>query len=235
MKWRTVKVIGLGGIGGCLVRVLLKYLNSLEDGYKVTLIDGDSFASENIDRQWFDRPGRKAQVVADYYMLDHDALDVLADPRYVTQANVQEIVKEGDVVFVCVDNHNSRSLISKHGVTLRDVLIISGGNEITDGNVQIQWRRAGRNMTLPIANEYHPEIVTPRDQNPGDQNCADRAAEGEPQLLLANNMAAACMLNAFWAWQNGRLDYDEVCFDVSSGNTRAIKLPRKKQRRKAHG
>lgn len=226
MNVERVKVIGIGGIGGCLLPVLLRFLNYRGGLVSVALIDGDRFEDRNAIRQRFDRPGNKATVAVAMYRSEFRSLTFEVVHEYVTTQNIAELIVDGDIVFLCVDNHATRKLVSDHAERLRNVLVISGGNELTDGNAQIFWRENGKNKTLPLANRFHREIVEPADANPGEVNCTARAASGEPQLLLANNAAATCMLNAFYAWLEGCLAYDEVYFDIRTGSVRTEKRPR---------
>jgi len=61
-----VKVIGIGGIGGCLLPVLCKFLNyyDKQGNVDVVLVDGDAYESDNAKRQFFNELGNKAEVTA---------------------------------------------------------------------------------------------------------------------------------------------------------------------------
>jgi molybdopterin/thiamine biosynthesis adenylyltransferase len=148
-------------------------------------------------------------------------------PTYVSGDNVILLIQEGDVVFSGVDNHTTRKLLSDHCESLDNVVLISGGNAYEDGNIQIHIRKEGKNITLPIANEFHPEIVEPEDENPADTQQREGGCDIEriiePQLVIANNAAAAAMLNAFYAYLQGKLDYDELYYDCVTGKTRPVK------------
>ncbi len=136
------------------------------------------------------------------------------------------LIREGDVVLSCVDNHATRLLISERAVELNNVTVISGGNEFTDGNAQVHSRRDGKDITLPVANKYHPEIMKPGDKNPGERQrtggCGVVVASS-PQLLFTNHFVSALMLNAFYAFTEGRFEkekpYDEVYGDVLLNKT----------------
>ena len=71
------------------------------------------------------------------------------------------LIGEGEVVFLMVDNHASRHLVSRHASTLADLSLISGGNDYEDGNVQVYIRQGGLDLTPSLA-RYHPEIAAPR-------------------------------------------------------------------------
>jgi hypothetical protein len=84
-------------------------------------------------------------------------------------------------------------LISDRAEELDNITVVSGGNELTDGNILLHIRKDGENVTLPLANKYHPELLKPGDKNPGDEpekGCQVMAA-AEPQLVATNFAAAS--------------------------------------------
>lgn len=208
-----IKVIGLGGIGGALAPFLVRYLE-YSDGerHRVTLVDGDSFERKNAPRQAFAALGNKARVKAEELAAHFPNVSLRAIPEYVTAGNIHRVIREGDVVFLAVDNHKTRKLVSDHCATLQQVLLISGGNELTDGNVQV-FHREGRDLTLPLT-RFHPEIESPADLSPADEGCEVLLQTSAPQLLFMNLAIASAMLSAFYAWREGRLSYDEVYLDL---------------------
>jgi molybdopterin/thiamine biosynthesis adenylyltransferase len=219
-----IKAIGIGGIGCALLPFLCRYLQYSGDKARITLIDGDSFERANASRQAFTRLGNKAEVKARELAQEFENLSLRAASEFVTPENVSRLLREGDVIFLMVDNHASRKLVSGHAATLADVTLISGGNDFTDGNVQIYLRREGRDLT-PSLSRYHPEIAQPQDRNPGEFSCEELMAQGAPQLLFTNLMVASMMLNAFYAFTQGRLDYSEVYLDILENLTRPVSRP----------
>ena len=92
--------------------------------------------------------------------------------------------------------------------------LISGGNDETDGNVQLVRRRDGYSVDGHLV-EIHPEIgqAAGADVMPGT-GCAALAAE-RPQLVVTNLMVASAMLNCLWAvTEQGSVPYSEVYLDV---------------------
>ena len=219
-----IKAIGIGGIGCALLPFLCRYLQYSGDKARITLIDGDSFERSNAARQAFTRLGNKAEVKARELAQEFENLSLRAAPEFVTPENVSGLLKEGDIIFLMVDNHASRKLVSGHAATLADVTLISGGNDFTDGNVQVYLRRDGRDLT-PSLSRYHPEIAQPQDRNPGELSCEELMAQGAPQLLFTNLMVASMMLNAFYAFTQERLDYSEVYLDILENLTRPVSRP----------
>ncbi len=118
--------------------------------------------------------------------------------------------------MLAVDNHAARALLDRHVATLADATLISGGNDETDGNVQVVRRRNGWSVDGHLV-EIHPEIgeaaLREASAEPG---CQVMAAE-RPQLLVTNLMVASAMLNALWqVVEHGSVPYSEVYLDVTA-------------------
>ena len=233
----TVKVIGLGGVGSIVARYGSMFLASLGQPLRLVCIDGDSFEAGNATRMFFSRQGNKAAVTVDD-LLDRfvdSELALLAIEEYVTPDNIARLIREGDTVLLAVDNHATRKLISDHCAGLRDVLLISGGNDGieedpdgkklrgTYGNCQIYYRRAGEDASGSLT-RYHQEIAHPSDALPTDKSCTELLAS-VPQVLFANLAAASAILNAFWLFACGALHYGELAFDIFEGRMQPLALP----------
>jgi len=212
-----VVVIGLGGIGSLLVEPLARYLNAVNTRKELFLVDGDAYSSSNADRQRMnegDAGQNKAEVQACLLRSHFPNLSIQAKPVFVGPRNAGEILAEEDVVFLCVDNHATRKLVSDQARRLHDVLLISAGNDYTDGNVQVYWKEHGRQRTAPL-DKYHEEIRYPRDQNPAELSCEELARlPSGGQIIFANLTAAALALNAFYASTLTHPSYGEVYFDI---------------------
>jgi molybdopterin/thiamine biosynthesis adenylyltransferase len=219
-----IKAIGIGGIGCALLPFLCRYLQYSGEKARITLIDGDRFERANASRQAFGRLGNKAEVKAQELAQEFENLSLRAAPEFVTPENVSRLIREGDVIFLMVDNHASRKLVSDYAATLPEVTLISGGNDFVDGNVQVYLRREGRDLT-PSLSRYHPEIAQPQDRNPAELSCEELMAAGAPQLLFTNLMVASMMLNAFYAFTRDRVKYSEVYLDILENLTRPVARP----------
>lgn len=216
-----IKVIGIGGIGCALLPHLARYLATSGEPARLTLVDGDAFEARNADRQAFPELGNKAKVKALELARQFEGLSFRAIPEFVTPENVRTVIRSGDVVFLGVDNHKTRRVVSDHCQILADVTLFSGGNDYTDGNVQVYVRRAGRDVTLPLA-RFHPEIADPKDRSPHEMSCDELSQDAAPQLLFTNLAVASAMLNAFYAWRLGKLQYGEVYLDILEGKASPI-------------
>jgi len=219
-----IRVIGCGGIGTALLPPLCRFLHYhpkfKDQEVEVSLIDGDSFEERNRERQDFSALGNKAEVIREALQKQFPNIYFRSHPTYVDEDNVLLMIREGDIVFSCVDNHDTRHCLSEHCESLQNVILFSGGNDYQDGNIQVHHRKDGENLTLPIANEFHPEIAEPEDENParkvGREGGCDVQVVAEPQLIIANLNAATLMLNAFYGFlETGKFEYDEIYFDVT--------------------
>ncbi len=232
----NIKLVGLGGVGGIVARYLCLYLANANRSVCLTLIDGDSFEAGNASRAFFSRFGNKAAVVRDdlFESLVDLPLTLVAIEEYVRPGNLDRLIREGDCVLLCVDNHATRRLVAGHCASLDDVCLISGGNDGvgkdasgrlqrgTYGNVQIHLRRGGRDES-PALTAHHPEIEHPADALPTDVSCTE-AMLGVPQILFTNLATASAMLNAFFLEACDARTYAEICFDVAEGLMAPVEL-----------
>jgi molybdopterin/thiamine biosynthesis adenylyltransferase len=211
-----VVLIGCGGIGSQLVGPLSRYLaNRPEPRPLLVLVDGDAFEARNLARQACstgDLGSNKAGALAPVARSVGLAVQVVAE--HVTEVNVGQIVREGDIVLLAVDNHPTRALVDRHLARLDNATLISGGNDETDGNVQLVRRRDGRSVDGHLV-EIHPEIgEAVDDQEQAGDGCQVMAAE-RPQLLATNLMVASAMLSCLWQLlERGSVPYSEVYLDT---------------------
>ena len=223
-----VVLIGLGGIGTNLVEVVcrsLVYSKSPRAFKRVLIVDGDIYEPKNRERQIYSNLGNKAEVKKIDLQQMFPELEIEAKPHYVDENNIFLFIREGDIVLSGVDNHPTRKVIADHVRTLENVLLISGGNETYDGNVQVNLRIGGKDITPPITHD-HPEIENPKGQNPAALGCGELIAkEGATQLLAVNFHVASLMLNALTLYlEKGEVPYYELYFDIQNGGVRPIIL-----------
>lgn len=236
---QSVKIVGLGGVGGIVARYGAMFLASLAKGQNVrlVLIDGDKFEQKNSTRMFFSDYGNKAAVTRDD-LLDRFAdspLTLVAIEEFVTEENISRLLHNHDIVISAVDNHATRKMLNDFAGRLDDVVLISGGNDGvaedstgkfrrgTYGNCQVYIRRDGQDVS-PSLTHYHPEIADPADRLPNDQSCTEQL-ESIPQLLLTNLATASAILNALLLYLSGALHYSELAFDVADGLMRPLPLP----------
>jgi len=229
LEGRSVKVIGLGGIGSSVAQGLTQFLASHRLPCTLWLIDGDSYEERNRDRVLFQTFDNKAiSKASEFARVASGALTILPVPKYLGPGNVRRLVEERDVIFLCVDNHSTRRSVSNRCRKLANVLLISGGNDgIEDGrpgtfgNVMVYIRAAGRDQTSPLT-RFHPEIARPADRRPDQQSCGELAQSTAPQLLFTNLAVASAMLGTFYSWLSETLDYEEIFLDIAQGKMTSV-------------
>jgi molybdopterin/thiamine biosynthesis adenylyltransferase len=190
-----VIVIGCGGIGSWLIPPLLRFLMAAKWKGQVHLIDGDRYEIKNEDRQDFTEEGRgqnKAEAQAIMYVPRYPTMFISAHSEYVSDDNVDSLIVNDSVVFVCVDNHPARARIDRRASQLDTVCVISAGNEESDGNVTVSLRRSGMTISEPLV-VRHPEVGETKEHDRA-AGCEDLIEEGNIQLLSTNFMAAAIQL-----------------------------------------
>lgn len=105
-----VTVVGLGGLGGSVVEWLSRSgIGSLN------LVDGDRFEDHNLNRQLLssqqtmDSP--KAGAAAERVCSINSSITVEAYEVFIDQKNLDQLIKESDVVVDCLDNIESRFVL----------------------------------------------------------------------------------------------------------------------------
>lgn len=228
---QRITIIGLGGVGGRTARDLALLLAASNKSVTLTLIDGDGYEPSNISRMMFLDFGNKAEVIAKELLpkFVEAPLKVETVAEYVSPANVSKLIKEGDIVILALDNHSGRKMVSDWASTMKNVTIISGGNDAVEpdkgmrgsyGNVQIYVRRDGADLTESITC-FHPEIETPADKPPYELSCTEKMVKF-PQLLLSNIMVSAAILDALYLYLSSALHYSEIAKDWADGASNTV-------------
>lgn len=223
-KTRKIKVVGAGGIGGHLIEPLARYLSYGEDNSEITVIDGDKFEERNKERQRFKQCENKADHTVNLLKSEFPKIHFRSKGEYLTEDNVITTIREGDTIFLCVDNHATRKLVSDRCEELENVTLISGGNDYTDGNVIVYGRKDGKDVGRPPTKLY-TKIAEPKDKNPGTLTDAERQgcqqeAQTNPQLLFTNLAIASAMLNCYYAHEQGKANFEQVYVDIMTQRMR---------------
>lgn len=194
-------VIGVEHIGACLLPALcqvLAYGSQIYRFDRASLLIADPIQADSVTS------GLRREF---------ESLELAAVQTTLTGEKVAELIPQNSVVFCCTSNLQTVRIVSDHCEKLSDVTAIRGGCDLTDGAIQMFARRKARNVTLPFANPYHPELQKPK---------ADDF--DYPQLLITNFAIASLMLNAFHAYLTDQLgQYDEAYLDVTTQRVRSSK------------
>ena len=222
-----IVMIGQGGIGTILSRFLVLFIATLPGKYRVLFCDGDAYKTGNKYRMDIPDYDNKAVALARELndRLGRPGLSLRPYPHYLNQTNRSEVIREGDLVLLSVDNHATRKSVSDHCQTLRDVALVSGGNDGvgdgqrgTYGNVQLYVRQDGNELAGAPLDRFHPEIANPDDQNPDDSHdCMQLDQAGVAQYLPVNLMVASAMLGVVHRLlmpPEGEGMFTEICLDV---------------------
>lgn len=226
-KIKKIKVIGAGGIGGHLIEPLARYSLYEEDNVEITVVDGDSYEDRNKERQRFTDCENKAEHTVDLMKREFPGVHFRSKGEYVTESNIISTIRENDIVFLCVDNHATRKLVSERCGELDDVVLISGGNEETYGDVLIYLRKNGKDITPPLTNLPEINNINDDSKNPGDltdeerQGC-EQEAQTKPQILFMNLDIASLMLSCYYAHGKGQLRTNRVFSDIITQARRAV-------------
>jgi molybdopterin/thiamine biosynthesis adenylyltransferase len=208
-------IVGLGGVGSILSSKIARYLAySTKEITTLWLVDGDTYETKNYERQEFNLLGNKAEIKAAQLSSEFANLSIISYKNYINADNIIDVISNKSIVFLCVDNHKTRKIVSEYCSTLQDIVLISGGNELTDGNVQIYMRKGGIDKT-PSLVAYHPEIQTPTDKLPSEMSC-EELASSQPQLYFANLGVATIMCWAFYniMFSKKPITKPEIYFDM---------------------
>jgi molybdopterin/thiamine biosynthesis adenylyltransferase len=223
-------LIGAGGTGSILFDCLNRYLNAYhvnrEEAHIVAVIDGDELQAHNLDRQLF-QGNYVGENKANALVAIYGNETTRAVPEFLSDENVTNRINDGDIVLIAADNFDVRNRIQRHGMTLDNITVINGGNESTDGSLQMWIRRNGENITPPLS-FMHDEILRPSPFDPSTLDCQQLATlPGGEQTIIANMMSATQILNAvrtLHEWQEGvqELRWSEIFYDLNTGNAKSF-------------
>jgi len=203
----NICVVGAGALGN-FVGLGLAY-----SGFqKITFVDPDVVEVTNLNRQVFfwDAEGlNKAEVLAE--RLNH-LFGTHARPcvAYLTE---DTDLSAYDVVFDCVDNHETRIVLSEMCKAQNKVLI-SGGTSVEAGQVVVYDPARHRETPAELLGLY--ELVAQREieRHPSaTTSCVDRP---EPSVIMTNQIVAGFMVDAYRMLLNGR-EPRNIFYDATRG------------------
>lgn len=223
-----VLIIGLGGIAETLIGQVARWLAHAHPGSDLHLIDGDLFDEGNGSRQTVGAYGPKATERRRQVNIALDdareRITITAVVEYVNPENVARFIREGDYVFLCVDNHASRKVVDDHIRTLRDAVCIAGGTDGMEGDVLLHVRRDGIDITSPFS-KYRPEIADPTDTIPEYGTIptlgCDEEIDTDERFIGIDYLVAAVMFSLLGSLVKGLFPEDtsdtlcdEVCISL---------------------
>jgi molybdopterin/thiamine biosynthesis adenylyltransferase len=223
---KNIIIVGLGGIGSWLAEPLMRYCSfSLREKPKFFLVDGDHYSLSNLTRQSL-HPRltgmNKASATALRLRQYFPALVINEVPEFISSINIKEIlnVGPGTYIFNCCDNNYCRKIISNYVLRYKpESVILSGGNEITDGNSHVYDRN---NYCVEIT-KSHPEVdLALASEDRGAMSCQQIAEmPSSSQIIVTNFWAAAIMLQQFYLMTNNQC-VQETFFDIRKSAINAV-------------
>ena len=226
-----LKIVGLGGIGSHLLLPLMQYVNFEQNAFdEVWFIDGDTYEEKNIRRQHVTQNmANKAIAQTEYYREIFVDTTIMFVDSYITKDNISKVITEGDVVLLCVDNNKTRNLFEKHIDTLKKITVISGGNELYDGNVMITHKVNDVLLSRKFS-ELHAELAVPTDKSPHEMSCTELQTSA-PQIGIVNATVADLMRRTLYAMVSGKgITYDEIFVNCLTGMDRVVINPKTTKR-----
>jgi hypothetical protein len=194
-------IIGCGGVGSAITPSFCL----LKSPDQITLIDGDTIETKNLNRQMFDATQvgqNKAEALATKYGCQFMG-------EWFSRGKIRH--HRSDWLICLVDNHRTR-------LEVLEVCDESGCQAIFAANemhssetyyYRRTWKGTSRDPRI-----YYPEISSDRSGDPrlASIGCTGEAQEANRQLVSANFMAAALAEHLFvlWNMKAPRMDTETV-------------------------
>lgn len=126
MKNKNILIIGCGGIGCELVKVL-----HVMGCTNLTLVDYDTITVSNLNRQFFfaieDVKKYKCEVIAMKYRKNNNTANIEVHRSNITNKEFDyNFYQKYDIVYNCLDNQEARSFVSKR-CAFAKTPIVDGG------------------------------------------------------------------------------------------------------------
>ena len=130
-------LIGAGGTGGYVLAYLARLLSSLVHRCSVTVIDGDTVAKHNLERQNFiqkDLNKNKAEVLATRYN-NVCGLCISYLDQYIEDADtLLSLLSDHDnvmpIIIGCVDNNKTRQVLHEVFERANNLIYLDSGNTV---------------------------------------------------------------------------------------------------------
>lgn len=183
-----IHIIGAGGTGGWLCRLLKKTIRSSD----WRIYDKDTWELKNLDRQFFKESDIGCPKAVSL------AIETGLSPEcgIVEWFGPSTEVKMGDILFCCADNHPAR-VECLNAVDNGARMAIICGNELVSAQAYMYMSKM-KNTRLDPRIRY-PELLTDHAGDPL-RPCTGVHQEQNKQLALSNYMAAGYGVWLYWYW-----------------------------------
>lgn len=181
-------VVGAGGLGN-FVGLGLAY-----SGFRtITFIDPDVVETTNLNRQVFlyDAIGlSKAEILSERL---NKLFGIDAKPL-VTYFSIDTDISPYDVIFDCVDNFETRIVLSEKSKDQNTVLI-SGGANVDAGQVVVYDPRQGSETPAELLGLY--DIVDKREIETYQRAGVSCVYQANPAVIMTNQIIAGLMVDSY--------------------------------------
>lgn len=190
-------IVGAGGVTSYMLPALK---NSFD--LRLTIFDGDRLEKHNLDRQLFrnNQVGEfKARALMKLYNFRKN--EGTAVSEYLTpdllDTEYKFFFSDCDVIICCVDNHPARKACIEAAIQFNKPVLVCANEYHTS---QAFYYDPKLVHDFPHMHPYarYPEIATDRSGSP--VNCQGIALESDPQLAIANQVAASFGNFLLWSW-----------------------------------
>ena len=238
-KYGRFVFLGVGG-GWLTPRILAFFLSYYMSSSEIVIADGGVYEFRQRDHEHFELPGNKARIEAEYLRSTFPELKVAAIPRYVGPRTteeviaVQELIQPEDVVFLQVDNNDTRKLVDEYAGSLESTTVLCGGTNEDQLRVLVHIRRKHADITPPFSS-YCREIRNPTDESPARRllrrdGCVENLGQSERFQPFTMLTTSTLLLNAFYkiwklesAGHLASFPYCELWYDIGNGKCRTEK------------
>lgn len=210
MQKPTLKavIIGAGGVTSYMLPALRNTFD-----LNATIVDGDRLEKHNLDRQLFrnNMVGEfKAKALMRQYNFKKSEGQSVC--QYFDNTMLDTPYKlyfaEADVFICAVDNHPARKATIDAAITYNKPVVVCA-NEYHTSQAFI----FDSTLASEMCQSYHPYVRYPelKTSTVGSPiNCQGVALESEPQLAIANQVAASFANYLLWNWFGMGIKDDQV-------------------------
>ena len=183
-----IHIIGAGGTGGWLCRLLRKTVQSKD----WRIYDKDVWELKNLDRQFFN----ESDIGCSKAMSLAATIGLPLEVAVIEWFGPAIEVKIGDVLFCCADNHPAR-VACLNAVDNGARMAIICGNELVSAQAYVYMSKMKTTRLDPRVR--YPELLTNHAGDPS-RPCTGAYQEQNKQLALSNYMAAGYGVWLYWYW-----------------------------------
>jgi len=209
----NITIIGLGGIGGNLCRLL--NMQSDPGEHHITGIDGDTVESSNLERQMYfsekDIGVPKATCLRNANVIQRALVGWFPETICADVGlSPEEDTPSPDVIFCCADNLVARRKALEFSDRAGIPVIITG-NETTSAQAYIYlpvWQGT-RNDIRNIFAELQPVVLEVNTAPVVRESCWD-GVNANPQTVMANTLAATYGFYLFETYRKIGFDSEKV-------------------------